>query len=207
MADTFTFRFRVFVDFWNFQLYIRDLDSDLRVDWKKLPHVLIAQSLGIIDADARAQYQGMGVYMSYAPGKDSDRKLKGWAGNVLDKMPGTSVVMLERRKLKSPPSCPSCHSEVPNCPICDHDMRGSREKGVDTRIATDMIRLAWEGAYDVALLVSSDADFVPVVEFLDTKNVKVIHVGVGGQGHHLMQKCWGAVRLEDFIEDIRRKVK
>ena len=204
MANTPALRFRIFVDFWNFQLYLRDLDNELRVDWKKLPHVLIEQSASIIDPNVRAQYQGMGVYLSYAPGKDSDRKLKGWAGNVLDKMPGTSVVMLERRKQRSHPSCPSCHEEVTNCPKCDHDMRGTREKGVDTRIVTDMIRLAWEGAYDVAVLVSSDADFVPVVEFLDTKNIKVIHVGVGGQGHHLMQKCWGSIRIEDFVSDISR---
>ena len=35
------------------------------------------------------------------------------------------------------------------------------EKGVDTAIITDLLTLAWEGAYDVAILVSSDADLVP----------------------------------------------
>lgn len=40
-------------------------------------------------------------------------------------------------------------------------MRGTQEKGVDVRIATDMITLAGADDYDVAVLVSSDADFVP----------------------------------------------
>ena len=45
------------------------------------------------------------------------------------------------------------------------DMRGTEEKGVDTHIATAMISLAWIDNYDVGVLVSSDRDFIPVVEF------------------------------------------
>ena len=53
-------------------------------------------------------------------------------------------------------------------------MRGTEEKGVDIRMATDMISLAWIDYYDIAVLVSSDRDFVPVAEFLETRGVKVI---------------------------------
>ncbi len=48
-------------------------------------------------------------------------------------------------------------------------MRGTEEKGVDVRMATDMINLAWANSYDTAALVSSDRDFVPVAEFLETR--------------------------------------
>ena len=48
-------------------------------------------------------------------------------------------------------------------------MRGTEEKGVDVRMATDMISLAWVDYYDIAVLVSSDRDFVPVAEFLETR--------------------------------------
>ena len=47
-------------------------------------------------------------------------------------------------------------------------MRGTDEKGVDVRMATDTIKLAWVDNHDVAVLVPSDADFVPVAEFLET---------------------------------------
>jgi uncharacterized LabA/DUF88 family protein len=70
-------------------------------------------------------------------------------------------------------------------------MRGTEEKGVDTRIVTDMISLAWANAYDVAVIVSSDRDFVPVAEFLQTKGIKVIHASFPPKGSELSQKCWG----------------
>lgn len=37
------------------------------------------------------------------------------------------------------------------------------EKGVDTLLAVDMLSMAYKSAYDVAILVTADADFVPVV--------------------------------------------
>lgn len=50
-------------------------------------------------------------------------------------------------------------------------MRGTEEKGIDVRMAADMIKLVWVNNYDVAGLVSSDADFVPVAEFLETRGM------------------------------------
>ena len=85
-------------------------------------------------------------------------------------------------------------------------MRGTEEKGVDTRIVTDMISLAWEGAYDVAVLVSADRDFVPVVEFLHTKGIKVIHAAFPPRGAVLSQKCWGTISLPALKERFRRVV-
>ena len=38
------------------------------------------------------------------------------------------------------------------------------EKGVDIMIATDMLRLAWEDFYDIAVLVSGDGDFAYAVQ-------------------------------------------
>ena len=37
------------------------------------------------------------------------------------------------------------------------------EKGVDIMVATDMLRLAWDNLYDVAILVSGDGDFAYAV--------------------------------------------
>jgi len=41
---------------------------------------------------------------------------------------------------------------------------GYIEKGVDVLLATDMVSLAFRDAYDTAILVSGDSDYVPVVE-------------------------------------------
>ncbi len=40
------------------------------------------------------------------------------------------------------------------------------EKGVDTQLVVDMVRLAVANTYDVAVLVSGDGDFAPAVEFV-----------------------------------------
>ena len=49
------------------------------------------------------------------------------------------------------------------------------EKKVDIGIAVDIISLGYENAYDTAVLVSGDGDFVPVVKKLKEigKNVEV----------------------------------
>lgn len=45
-----------------------------------------------------------------------------------------------------------------------HPDKTYHEKGVDVRLAVEMIRLARHDAYDKAYLVSSDTDLVPAVE-------------------------------------------
>ncbi len=49
------------------------------------------------------------------------------------------------------------------------------EKKIDIKIAIDVISLAYENAYDTAVLVSGDGDFVPVIKKLKEldKNVEV----------------------------------
>lgn len=69
-------------------------------------------------------------------------------------------------------------------------MRGTEEKGVDTRIVTDLISLAWSNSYEAAVIVSSDRDFVPVADFLQTKGIKVVHAAFPPIGSQLSQRCW-----------------
>ena len=52
---------------------------------------------------------------------------------------------------------------------------GAIEKKIDIKIAIDIVSLAYEDAYDTAVLVSGDGDFVPVVKKVKElgKNVEV----------------------------------
>ena len=43
---------------------------------------------------------------------------------------------------------------------------GKTEKGVDVKIAVDMIKLAYEDQYDIAFLVSGDGDLVDAVDLV-----------------------------------------
>ncbi len=149
----------------------------------------------------------MHVYGSFDPAKSNDAKLRNWFTNTLDKMPGVHVVLLERQKKKGYAKCPDCQEEAKKCPKCGHDMRGTEEKGVDTRIVTDMISLAWSNSYDVAVLVSADRDFVPVAEFLQSKGIKVVHGAFPPKGSHLSQKCWASIKLPKLMKRFQRGVK
>ena len=194
---------RVFVDFWNFTLSIKKRDPAFKVDWKELGRTLATEATRLIDPAANVNFAAMHVVGSYDPKKPEDTKLKNWLLNTLDKFPGVHVSALQRQRKREPPRCPACHATTAICPTCGGDMRGTEEKGVDTRLATDMISLAWANGYNVAVLVFADKDFVPVAEFLQTRGIKVIHASFPPLGGELSQRCWGSISIPSFIERIR----
>jgi uncharacterized LabA/DUF88 family protein len=51
----------------------------------------------------------------------------------------------------------------------------SVEKGVDVALAVELLGLAWEGAYDVAIVVSGDGDYVGAIQRVmgKGKNVEI----------------------------------
>lgn len=64
------------------------------------------------------------------------------------------------------------------------------EKMLDTHVATDLIGDAVFDAYDIALLVSEDSDFVPAVQFVhEIRGKQVVHVGFGGHTNELRGNC------------------
>lgn len=73
----------------------------------------------------------------------NDRQTSDWQLS-----PKTTVI---RRNVQYPPGWPT---------------QKAAEKGIDVAIAVDMIRLAMSGAYDAAILFSSDNDLMPAVEVL-----------------------------------------
>ena len=196
-------RVRVFIDFWNFTLSVKGHDDQFRIAWQKLGPVLTAET-GKLLTGSVPNYEGLHVYGSYDPNKPNDAKLKNWFANTLDKMPGVNVVLVPRQRKKGYPKCPVCQNEAKACAACGNDMRGTEEKGVDTRIATDLISLAWADGYDAAVLISADRDFVPVAEFLQTKGIKIIHGTFPPNGSELTQKCWGNIILPPLMSQFKR---
>lgn len=61
------------------------------------------------------------------------------------------------------------------CSECGAQFRWAPEKGVDTAIVTDLLSLASEDAFDVAILLSSDADHIPAVEWVQAHGRKAIN--------------------------------
>lgn len=201
-------RVRVFVDYWNFQLSLNqragggDPAHRFKVDWKIVGEWLAARAATTAGLSAHT-YEGVFIYTSYNPQSDGDRKFHRWATTILNRFPGVKVQCRER-KPKEPPRCPACHTSIEHCPKCNQTMRGTQEKGVDTLIATEMIGLAWAGAFDLAVLVTSDRDLVPAVEFLDQRGYKVIHAAFPPLGSDLSNASWASFDVLADCEQIRR---
>lgn len=53
-----------------------------------------------------------------------------------------------------------------------------REKGIDVMLATDLIVGAVEDMYDIAIIISSDADLLPAIKWVrEVKQKKIVYVG------------------------------
>ena len=59
----------------------------------------------------------------------------------------------------------------------------------DIHIAIDMVKLAYNNAYDTAILISTDGDFVPAIEAVKEKGKKVENIAFENKfSWHLRQK-------------------
>jgi len=86
--------------------------------------------------------------------------------------------------------------------LIQHPDETFHEKGVDVRLAVEMIRLAREKMYDVAYLVSSDTDLVAAVEEVRSFGKKVQYIGTARSQSFGLAKAADDVRLLRS-EDIR----
>lgn len=62
--------------------------------------------------------------------------------------------------------------------LIQHPDKSYHEKGVDVRLAVEMIRFARLNKYDQAYLVSSDTDLVPAIEEVQSFSKTVQYVGI-----------------------------
>ena len=183
----------IFLDFWNFSLSFRNAEPTFRPDWFALPKVLVSESSSLLQEQS-LDLQEFNIFGSYS-NLPADAKLKNWATTFLPKIPGSNVVFLQRQQKLKGPVCVSCHQEIKVCPQCGGSMIGTEEKCVDTLIATTMLQDAWMKKYDIAILVSSDKDFIPAVDFLRNVGIRTIHAQFRNQGAELRKHCWGGLNL------------
>lgn len=76
-------------------------------------------------------------------------------------------------------------SHTVECPKCKEkfEQEDHIQKGVDTRIAVDMVTLAVRDAYETAILVSGDSDLAEAVNYIrEQTNKKVENACVPGKG-------------------------
>lgn len=190
---------RVFIDFWNFQLCWNDAfpfdkakgESPTKIDWKGLPAVLMNElpaALGGVKEPL--QFKGINVYASVNPDPQSkDGPLKNFLVKTLNQMVGYQVHVSDRKERHGT------------------DARGNHivrtvEKGVDTRIVTELFSGAINNAYQVAILISNDSDFCPAIATIqDRLDKQVIHVGFRRGGDEIRAACWSHIVLDGNVAD------
>ncbi len=207
-------RVAVFVDFWNFQLSFNTAlakkqgltEAKAMIEWRNVGPELAAAACDVMKAElAKLSYEGCYVYTSYNPTTDEGKKYRNWATTWLDRQPGLNVSIRER-KPKAKPQCPTCHQVITHCPHkgCGQPIVATVEKGVDTLLVTDLIRLAFSNSYDAAVLLTSDADMVPAVTFVQGTGKKIIQAGFPPRGVDLATECWGSFSVMDIAGRLLR---
>ncbi len=86
--------------------------------------------------------------------------------------------------------------------VYDHEIR---EKGVDVKIAIDLVIDGIEDKYDTAIIVSSDTDLIPAIKYIQSKGKNVEYIGFSNHTSlGLMKNCdaqrvFGVAELTPFI--------
>jgi uncharacterized LabA/DUF88 family protein len=207
-------RIAVFIDYWNFQLTLNERVSQqdktsgvrVKINWRDLGMILAKRACAVLGSqESELSYEGCYIYTSFNPLTEEGKKFKNWVSTWLDRQAGINVEARERRR-KSTPRCPLCHKEITHCPHseCGQPIVATEEKGVDTLLVTDLLRLAHTGSYDVAVLASLDADMVPAVDYIQTLGKKIIQAGFPPKGMSLSTECWGSFDVLELLSQIRR---
>jgi len=174
-----TTRVMIFIDgsnlHWGMKAYNRENRTNLKIDYSKLVSLLLkGRSL------VRVMY-----YCSkpVPPGRTSQIKF-------LDYLRSVEIQVIEK-PLKTR------YDPVSN---------SSRyvEKGVDVALATDLIGMAWEDAYDVAVIVSGDSDYVGAVRKVMSKgrNVEVASFR-RSLSRELKNAALTKMILDDYIPEMK----
>ncbi len=175
----------IFFDGQNFYRSLLRYDESVRVDYDRLA-VWITQAVGGPAASFAGAYYYVGVSSGAPPLVEGF--LKG-----LELRPGY-FVKREGRVRRSG-----------RCPLCAGEYEYTTEKRVDTRLVADLIHYAANNAYDAAVLVSGDDDFVPAVEAVNSlgKQVWVATWSAEELSTDLRVRCFGHLHLSDGVSAFR----
>lgn len=175
----------IFIDGQNFYRSLLRYDESLRVDYDRLA-LWITQAVG----GPSASFEGAYYYVGVSPGAPAlvEAFLKG-----LELRPGYFVKREVRVRRGG------------RCPACGAEYEYTTEKRVDTRLVADMCHFAAIGAFDTAVLVSGDNDFVPAVEAVNLlgRRVWVATWSAEELSIDLRVKCFGHLHLSDGLGAFR----
>ncbi len=180
----------IFIDGSNFYHALKDAELPTNVDFGKLAALLAGSDRRL----SQTYYYNTPLIRPRAgeanyANMDSAVRNQQRFFNALRFIPNLTVKFGRFQKIRQmgdAVGCPSCGNKF-NAP----DAIGQVEKGVDIMLATDMLILAFKNRYDVAVLVSSDADFKYAIEAVKSETGKVIELRqvTGSKAYDLISAC------------------
>jgi len=73
-------------------------------------------------------------------------------------------------------------------------------KGDDVHLATDLIKGAYENQYEIAIIVSGDADFIPAIRLVQKNGKKVINAFFPKSSSYQLRNCCdGSINLKKSL--------
>jgi len=178
-------RVAIFIDGSNFYHSVKETSGlhDNEIDFAKMIETLRSKRLLI------------GTYYYNAPLDRGYNESIYWKQqkffSELRKIPEFNLILCRMRKIKDPDG-----------------KTKFMVKGDDIYLATDMISLAYEDAYDTAIIVTGDGDFVPAIKKVQKLGKKVENAFFKiSSSNYLKNVCNKSVRLDDYIFDCIRKKK
>lgn len=152
-------RVMIFWDFSNFQITLENLMKKDLGEVRDFDHVAFARALQGRDDLVK-------IYFACSAGYN-DGELAGFY-KTIDYSPYFYVKVFER--------------------AVDPQSGRNSEKQLDVYIATQMVALAYENAYDVAYLISGDEDYVPAMEIVHQKGKVVVAVSAQSAMSKLLKR-------------------
>jgi len=90
------------------------------------------------------------------------------------------------------------------CRACKKKSKIFTEKGIDASLATDLLWYAFHNAYDMAIIVTGDADFIPPIERARSLGKRI---ELWAFKHTLGKELKGIVDKVFYIDDIVEEIK
>lgn len=206
----------VFLDYWNFQLAWNHSAPTLptgRVatcDFLRLSKEAVALTEGALGhrpGEEPLRLLQTRVYASHDPANPKDRANREWMHHLLGQRSDFVVRNTPRASRLEPARCRACAHRQHDCPECGAAYKRAAEKTVDAAIIVDLLSLAWDQAYDVALLISNDYDFLPVVTALRQHHITVANGRWDNQGTSLADACDASIRLDALVPTLARRIR
>lgn len=133
-------------------------------------------------------------YYTGVPNPNADASERHALSDLLEELegrPGFFVKRFNRRATSR--SCPHCHEQIAY----------TEEKQVDTSLVADMVLMAANDAYDIAVVFSGDLDVAPGLEAAHSfgKQAWIATFGDAGMSRSLRRSAWSVLDLAKHIDD------